>query len=305
MMATGNFHDALGIYNQKGAIHWTRTQPEARAALIEQWAKDSAEQPDKTRFVFAYTNDAVRQLNNALRAIRHARGELGIEKRFDTAHGRYDFAEGDRIQFTGTDKQAGIYNGHAGIIQAIDGTHLAVKLDGRKPKIINFDAVAFDQFRYGYAGTVYKGQGKTLDATYLYHSEHWRSASSYVALSRHREKTELYVARNTAHDVTELARQMARTDDRRAASQFHPLQEIAPVPILTAAELSAKFAPMMARRERQHEQEREAAQQQERQIQQDNEPQAQILARAAGDAVAHYYDLVVDPDDDRHRTRSR
>jgi ATP-dependent exoDNAse (exonuclease V) alpha subunit len=305
MMASGNFHDALGIYNQKGAIHWTRTQPEARAALITQWAKDSAEQPDKTRFVFAYTNDAVQQLNSALRAVRHARGELGIEKRFDTAHGRYDFAEGDRIQFTGTDKQAGIYNGHAGTIAAIDGTHLAVKLDGRKPKTINFDAAGFDQFRHGYAGTIYRGQGKTLDATYLYHSEHWRSAPSYVALTRHREKTELYVARNTAHDVTELARQMARTDDRRAASQFHTLQEIAPVPILTAAELSAKLAPMMARRERQHEQELEAARQQEREVQQDNERPAQILARAAGDAVADYHDLPREIDDDRHRTRSR
>ena len=42
MMAGGNFHDALNIYEQKGAIHWTRTQGEARAALVEQWAKDSA-----------------------------------------------------------------------------------------------------------------------------------------------------------------------------------------------------------------------------------------------------------------------
>ena len=46
----------------------------------------------------------------------------------------------------------------------------------------------FDQFRHGYAGTIYKGQGRTLDAVYLYHSHHWRSASSYVALTRHRER---------------------------------------------------------------------------------------------------------------------
>ena len=31
MMAEGNFHDALGIYERKGAIHWTRTQPERPA----------------------------------------------------------------------------------------------------------------------------------------------------------------------------------------------------------------------------------------------------------------------------------
>ena len=188
MMAEGNFHDALGIYDQKGAIHWTRTQGEARAALIEQWAKDSAADPAKTRFVFAYTNDEVDKLNAALRAVRRERGELGEDRLLDTAHGRAAFAAGDRIQFTGTDKKAGIQNGRAGRIEAIEGTSVKVKLDGRNGAMLTFDAAAFDRFRHGYAGTIYRGQGRTLDQTYLYHSEHWRSAASYVALdpaSRH------------------------------------------------------------------------------------------------------------------------
>ena len=54
--------------------------------------------------------------------------------------------------------------------------------------------------------------------------------ASYVALTRHRDKAELFVARNTAKDVNELARQMARTDERRAASMFHHGLEIAPDP---------------------------------------------------------------------------
>ena len=93
---------------------------------------------------------------------------------------------------------------NAGTIEAIDGTHIAVTLDGKHPKTINFDAASFDQFRHGYAGTIYRGQGRTLDQTYLYHSEHWRSAASYVALTRHRDKAELFVARNTAADITQL-----------------------------------------------------------------------------------------------------
>src|SRR6185312_3247425 len=84
-----------------------------------------------------------------------------------------------------------------------------------------FDAARFDKFRHGYAGTIYKGQGRTLDQTYLYHSEHWRSAASYVALTRHRDKAELFVATNTAADLQQLARQVARVDERRAASQFN------------------------------------------------------------------------------------
>ena len=68
---------------------------------------------------------------------------------------------------------------------------------------------------------IYKGQGRTLDQTYLYHSEHWRSAASYVALTRHRDKAEVFVARNTAADLKELARQMARVDNRKAASHYY------------------------------------------------------------------------------------
>ena len=241
MMAEGNFYDALGIYERKGAIHWTRTQGEARAELIGQWAADSAAAPVKSRFVFAYTNEDVATLNAALRGVRKERGELGTDHRFDTAHGRQDFAAGDRIQFTATDKKAGIVNGAAGTIARIEGGAITVKLDGRKGAALTFDAHRFQNYRHGYAGTIYRGQGRTLDQSYLYHSEHWRSAASYVALTRHRDKAELFVARNTARDTTELARQMARADDRRAASQFHYAPGVSATP-LTAAELHARFS---------------------------------------------------------------
>jgi len=174
--------------------------------------------------------------------VRKQRGELGQDHALDTAHGRQNFAAGDRIQFTATDKKAGIVNGAAGTIEAIDGSHIAVKLDGRQPKTINFDAAAFTQFRHGYAGTVWKGQGDTLDQTYLYHSEHWRAAPSYVALTRHREQTDLFVATNTAQDLKALAKQVARQEETRAASAFYMLDAPEPVRPMTAPEIMAQFA---------------------------------------------------------------
>jgi Ti-type conjugative transfer relaxase TraA len=247
MLAEGNFQSALEIYDGKGAIHWTRNQDEARAALVAQWTKDSAAQPDKGRFVFAYTNADVDRLNQDLRAVRKERGELGGDDReFQTKHGSAAFAARDRIQFTGTDKGKGLTNGAAGTIERIEGDIIAVRLDGRAGKSVEFDAKEFQDFRHGYAGTIYKGQGRTLDQTYLYHSEHWRSAASYVGLTRHRDATALFVARNTAEDVKQLARQMARVDDRRAASHFHTQgEEPAPVPPPRAGELKAELDRLM------------------------------------------------------------
>ena len=220
MMAEGNFSDAIAIFEKKGEITWTRTQEEARGRLVHRWRADTEAEPDKSRFVFAYTNADVDALNRDLREVQRGRGVLGEDREFETSHGKHAFAAGDRVQFTATDKKRGILNGVAGQVVAIEGNDITLQLDGKKDRQITFDAGEFKGFRHGYAGTIYKGQGRTLDQTYLYHSEHWRSAASYVALTRHRDKTELFVARNTAADTKQLARQMARVDDRRAASNF-------------------------------------------------------------------------------------
>jgi Ti-type conjugative transfer relaxase TraA len=225
MMAEGNFADALAIYQDKGAISWTRTQDQSRAALVERWAEDSAAAPDKSRFVFAYTNADVALLNADVRAVRQQTGKLGEDHELPTTDGRQMFATGDRIQFTGTDRKLGLYNGVAGTVTEINQTRLTLQLDGRRGQTRRFDAAEFQAFRHGYAGTIYKGQGRTLDETYLYHSEHWRSAASYVALTRHRDKTELFAATNTVRNLAELARQMARVEERRAASQFHVVDQ--------------------------------------------------------------------------------
>jgi len=117
-----------------------------------------------------------------------------------------------------------------GTIREIDGVRVTAELDGKKhgkPRLVSFtvgdnvEAGQFNTFHHGYAGTIYKGQGKTLDQSYLLHSTHWRQAASYVALTRHRENASVFVARETASDLNQLAQQMARIDDRRAASQFH------------------------------------------------------------------------------------
>jgi Ti-type conjugative transfer relaxase TraA len=229
MMAEGNFADAIAIYEKKGEITWTRTQEEARAQLVRRWTADTEASPEKSRFVFAYTNVDVDALNKDIREVQRRRGVLGEDGReFETAHGKADFAAGDRLQFTTTDKKQGIFNGAAGQVVAIEGSAITVQLDGKQQKQLTFDGDEFKGFRHGYAGTIYKGQGRTLDQTYLYHSEHWRSAASYVALTRHRDKAEMFVARNTAADPEQLARQMARVEERRAASNFFPANSYAP-----------------------------------------------------------------------------
>ena len=63
---------------------------------------------------------------------------------------------------------------------------------------VAWSASEFTGFRHGYAGTIYKGQGKTVSQSYLLHSDSWRAASGYVALSRHSESVSLFAGEKAA-----------------------------------------------------------------------------------------------------------
>jgi hypothetical protein len=54
----------------------------------------------------------------------------------------------------------------------------------------------------------------------VFHSRYWREASSYVALTRHRECVAIFAAHDTAADLDRLARQMGRDETKRAAISF-------------------------------------------------------------------------------------
>ena len=70
MMAQGNFGGALAIFTEKNAIHWTGQQSEAAEALVNKYMQDTAADPGKSRFIFAYTNADVSQINAVVREAR-------------------------------------------------------------------------------------------------------------------------------------------------------------------------------------------------------------------------------------------
>ena len=233
-LAEGRFDSAVQAFDQHGAITWTADQEGARAALVARWTADTLADPWASRFVFAYTNADVSHLNAELRQVRRDRGELaGADVRLETKHGAADFAVGDRVQFTDTDKRRHIYNGNAGVITGLDARtgKVTARLDaaaGVQGREVTWDAAEFEGFRHGYAGTIYKGQGKTLDHTYLLHTHHWRAAASYVALTRQREDAQVFVSTEVARDAAQLARQMGRGEVRAASVAWATVDELAP-----------------------------------------------------------------------------
>jgi Ti-type conjugative transfer relaxase TraA len=270
-LAEYRFNEAVSAFEREGAISWRDTRQDAQDALVAAWKRDHQawqkardkwrrEHPDgpdfpqESRFVFAYTNQDVDALNAKLRRVYREQGELkgpdvaltvcyrapdlGEEEELHRA----SFARGDRIQFTKTNHDAGMYNGDVGTITHLDPATGAIsarvdEAHGRG-RTVHWNANEFNGFRHGYAGTIYKGQGKTLDRTYLYHSRHWTAAPSYVALTRQRKSATIFVSRNTAKDARQLARQMARQEINSASIAWATLDEVAGSESLDHATLS-------------------------------------------------------------------
>lgn len=212
--ARGDMKSGLQAYAQRGAIYGSTTQVAAKQSLIEKWSKDVDAAPIADRFIFARLNSDVDALNVAARAHLRSRGDLtGPDMRVATRDGAYDFAVGDRVLFTQTDKRKGLMNGAGGVITDITNDHMVVSDKGRKRTI---DLAQFNGVRHGYAGTIYKGQGRTVDHAYVLHDKDWGRSSAYVAMSRHRDGADLFVSGRFSN-VDVLAKRLRR-DDRKIAS---------------------------------------------------------------------------------------
>lgn len=224
--AEGRIAEGLRAYAEHGSVHWSADIDESRARLLSDWDQDSRERPEANRFVYASTNREVNRLNRAIRDIRVRRGEVepGIE--VETVRGRLEVGVGDRIQFHGNDRRAGIYNGALGTVEQIAGTEIVARTDAGRE--VRFDAASFDQFGLGYAGTVYRGQGKTqLEVYALYDNAFaWNARTAYVGMTRHKASVNLYVSTDLAADEIALARQMGRVQREEASLAYATAAEV-------------------------------------------------------------------------------
>ncbi len=223
--ARGDFHDGIKAYDEHGYVHWSADKSASIAALLEQWRADTAEGIG-ARLVFAYTNRDVDQLNSALQAIEIERGRVGQLHPIATDRGEIMLGVGDRIQFRTTDKRLGVHNGGLGRVIAISGQ--MVMVEHENGQAITLDTATYGGLALGYAGTIYKGQGKTLDQAYLLHTGHWRDQASYVAMTRARAATYIFVSQEEARDLDYLARQMSRTTGYGASLRYATATELPP-----------------------------------------------------------------------------
>jgi Ti-type conjugative transfer relaxase TraA len=226
-LAAGETVTALTRYEKQGAVVQVVTHESARNALLARWAKERQLEPDATRLMLAYTREDVRELNGLARTLRQQRGELGHAEKISTERGVREFAVNERLYFLRNEKSLGVRNGSLGTVEAIEENIVQVKLDGREGRVA-VDTRFYRDLDYGYAATVYKAQGSTVDRTYLLATPHFDRHATYVALSRHRVAATVFYAAEDfgAQPGWEINRERVREQFMSTLSRARPKEMV-------------------------------------------------------------------------------
>ena len=217
-LATGRTIEAVHAYQHHQMVHMADTRDLARAALIDRWDAERRAAPDRSRIILTHTNAEVHDLNLAARARLQEAGELGDDIVLDVARGSRQFARGDRVMFLKNDRGFGVKNGSLGQVEKVDPARMAVRLDNGP--VVDFAVRDYAHLDHGYAATVHKAQGVTVDAAHILATPGLDRHSAYVALSRHRDRLQLHYGRDDFDDQRSLARTLARDRTKDMTSDY-------------------------------------------------------------------------------------
>ena len=209
----------LAAYAAHGDIRLEASGEEARAAIVREVLADRDARPEGSRLVLAHRRVDVQALNQGIRAARQARGELADEVAYSTSEGVRRFAPGDRILFRQNDRALGVKNGVMGTVALVEGHaqgkgRLDVRLDSEqgegKGKAVTVDVSVYDALDHGYATTIHKAQGATVDRSWVLASSSMDRHLTYVAMTRHRQEARLYAGRDEFKNEAVLSERLSR-----------------------------------------------------------------------------------------------
>lgn len=203
---------AVSWYADHGRISAHADRWDALLATTAAWEADLDAGHDT--IVLAWRRNDVAQLNHFARMRRRAAGALG-ETSIEAPGGRR-YAEGDRVVALAPDPDRRFVTSQRGTVTAIDHHDRSVTVrfdDATDAVTLVGEHLDADHLDHGYATTVHRAQGATVDRTHLYADGGGRELA-YVALSRARDTVTVHcVADDLDQAVEDLSRDWSQ--DRR------------------------------------------------------------------------------------------
>ncbi|AVH45665.1 Ti-type conjugative transfer relaxase TraA [Agrobacterium tumefaciens] len=189
--ARGNIRKAVDAYTAHGRMIGLRLKDEAVESLITAWDRDY--DPSKTSLILAHLRRDVRMLNDKARAKLVERGVVADGFAFKTEDGTRMLAAGDQIVFLKNEGSLGVKNGMlAKVVEAAPGRIVAEVGEGEHRRQVMIEQRFYNNLDHGYATTIHKSQGATVDRVKVLASLSLDRHLTYVAMTRHREDLAVY-----------------------------------------------------------------------------------------------------------------
>lgn len=190
-LARGNVGKAVSAYQSSGKMIGSELKADAVTNLIADWNRDY--DPAKSTLILAHLRRDVRMLNELARTKLIERGFIEQGSPFKTADGVRSFAAGDQIVFLKNEGSLGVKNGMLGkVVDAAPGRIVAVTGEGEHRAQVSVEQSFYNNVDHGYATTVHKSQGATVDRVKVLASLSLDRHLTYVAMTRHREDLGVY-----------------------------------------------------------------------------------------------------------------
>ncbi|WP_162141962.1 Ti-type conjugative transfer relaxase TraA [Aureimonas ureilytica] len=190
LFGAGDAKSALNIYNGNDTFRPHDRRDDALNAAVQGWHHDWRANVDV--LMLAHTNQDVLDLNTLARSAIQADGGLSEGKQIRTARGMREFAVGDRVLFLDNDRSLGLRNGTIGYVESFTGSSMFVAVaDHSSP--VEIAPGGYNNIDHGYATTIHKSQGATVDRVHVVAGGMMDAQLTYVALSRHREEVTMHV----------------------------------------------------------------------------------------------------------------
>ncbi|MBB3571035.1 Ti-type conjugative transfer relaxase TraA [Rhizobium sp. BK491] len=218
-LARGNVERALSAYGANVRITGERLKAEAVERLIADWNHDYDQ--TKTTLILAHLRRDVRMLNVMAREKLVERGMVGEGHLFRTADGERRFDAGDQIVFLKNEGSLGVKNGMIGhVVEAAANCIVATVGEGDQRRQVIVEQRFYNNLDHGYATTIHKSQGATVDRVKVLASLSLDRHLTYVAMTRHREDLQLYYGTRSFSFNGGLAKVLSRKNAKETTLDY-------------------------------------------------------------------------------------
>ena len=227
--AKGNVLGAVRAYAEHGCLQSHTTREQTAHALVCAWQSHRRQHPEKSTVLLAYRRDEVAQLNLKAREAQNSKSARTRACTVETERGALAGVPGERMVFLRNAAGLEVRNGTLGTVETVSEKAMRVRLaplPGQPLQRVAFSLKEYRDLDYGYATTLHKDRGLTLEKSFVWAGRNLDQQASYAAYTRHREAIEIHYSLDDFLKLEKtLIRSITRARGKKLAMDYVPMSE--------------------------------------------------------------------------------